>query len=39
MDDLGIDGKVTFEYILRTYGGKLWAGYIWLRISTSGLLF
>jgi hypothetical protein len=35
-DDLGVDGKMIVELILRKYGGKLWIGCIWLRIGTSG---
>jgi hypothetical protein len=32
---LGIDGRTTLEWMLGTYGGKLWTGSIWLRIWTS----
>jgi hypothetical protein len=27
-EDLGIDGKIIFEWILRKFGGKLWTGCI-----------
>jgi hypothetical protein len=33
--DLGIDGKIILEGILREYGGKMWTGCIWLRIWTN----
>jgi hypothetical protein len=26
----------NIRMVLRKYGGKLWTGYIWLRIGTSG---
>jgi hypothetical protein len=34
--ELGIDRKIILEWILRKQGGKLWNGYIWRRIRTSG---
>jgi hypothetical protein len=34
--DLDIDGKIIFEWILGKYGAKMWTGFIWLRIGTSG---
>jgi hypothetical protein len=38
-EDIGIDGKVILEWILGKYGRKMWTGFIWLRIGTSGGLF
>jgi hypothetical protein len=35
-EDLGVDGKITSECILEKYGGKVWTGFIWLRIGTTG---
>jgi hypothetical protein len=35
-EDLGEDGKITLEWILGKWSGKLWTGFIWLRIGTSG---
>jgi hypothetical protein len=29
---LEADGKVILEWIVGKYGGKLWVGFIWLRI-------
>jgi hypothetical protein len=34
--DLGVDGKVILEWILRKRCGNVWTGFIWLRIGTSG---
>jgi hypothetical protein len=34
-EDLGVDGKTVFEWLLGKWGGKM-AGFIWLRIGTSG---
>jgi len=39
LEDLGIDGKVILEWMLGKEGGKLWTGFIWLRIGTSCLPF
>jgi len=35
-EDDGIDGRVILEWILGKEGGKLWTGFIWLRIEASG---
>jgi hypothetical protein len=35
---LGIGGKIILKRILEKQGGKLWTGFIWLRIETSGEL-
>jgi hypothetical protein len=38
-DDLGANVNIILEWILRKHGGKLWTGFIWLRIGTGdGLL-
>jgi len=34
-ENLGIDGRIILEWILEKQGGKVWAGYIWLRIGAS----
>jgi hypothetical protein len=34
--DLGVDGKITLDWILGKQNGKVWIGFIWLRIGTSG---
>jgi hypothetical protein len=38
-EDLGTDGKIIVEWILGKQGGKVWTGFVWLRIGTSGGLF
>jgi hypothetical protein len=37
-EDLGIDGKIihVLDWILGKWGGKMWTGFIWLRIGTNG---
>jgi hypothetical protein len=36
-EDFGVGGKIIIIIlILGKYGGKLWNGFIWLRIGTSG---
>jgi hypothetical protein len=34
-EDLGIDGRIILERILRKYCRRVWTGCIWLRIGTS----
>jgi hypothetical protein len=36
-EDLDVDGNTILERILEMYGGKVWTGFIWLRIGTSGV--
>jgi hypothetical protein len=33
---LDIDGRIILEEILGKCGGKVWTGFIWLKIGTSG---
>jgi hypothetical protein len=35
-EDLNVGGRVILEWILEKKGAKLWTGFIWLRIRTSG---
>jgi hypothetical protein len=35
-DNLGINGRIVLEWILGKYSGKVWTGFVWLRIGTSG---
>jgi hypothetical protein len=35
-EDLGVDGRIIFEWALGKYYGKLWTRCIWLRIGTNG---
>jgi hypothetical protein len=32
--DLGVDGRIILEWMLGKSAGKVWAGFIWLRIGT-----
>jgi hypothetical protein len=36
LDDLGVDGRIIREWILGKSRGRVWTGFIWLRIGTSG---
>jgi hypothetical protein len=33
---LGVDGRMMLEWILGTERGKMWTGFIWLKIGNSG---
>jgi hypothetical protein len=35
-EELGIDGKIILEWILEEESEKVWTGFSWLRIETSG---
>jgi hypothetical protein len=35
-EDLGVDGRIILDLILEKLFGKLWTGFICLRIGTSG---
>jgi len=37
-EDLGVNGNMTLQWILGKQGGKVWTGFIWLRIGIGGLL-
>jgi hypothetical protein len=39
MEDLNIDGRITLELILGRKVGKIWTGFMWLRIGTSSRPF
>jgi hypothetical protein len=36
LEDVGVDCKIILEWILGKYDGRLWTGFICLRIGTSG---
>jgi hypothetical protein len=38
LEDLDIDGSIILKRMLEKWGGKVWTGFIWLRIGTSGWL-
>jgi predicted NUDIX family NTP pyrophosphohydrolase len=35
-EELGIDGKIILEGMLKKQGGKVWTVFIWLKIRTNG---
>jgi hypothetical protein len=35
LEFIGIDGKIILKWILSKYGGRVWTGFIWLKIGTS----
>jgi hypothetical protein len=35
-EDLGVDGKIMLELILGKLDGRMWTGFVWHRIGTSG---
>jgi hypothetical protein len=37
VEDLGFDGRIILQWIVGDIcGGKLWTGFIWLRIGAGG---
>jgi hypothetical protein len=38
LEGLGIDGMKILRWILKKQDVKVWTGFIWLRILTSGVL-
>jgi hypothetical protein len=36
LEELGIDGWTVLKWILRQQCGRVWTGFIWLRIETGG---
>jgi hypothetical protein len=36
LEDQDVDGRIISEWILGKWDGKLWTGFIWLRLKTSG---
>jgi hypothetical protein len=39
MEGLGVDEYMIIEWILYKYDGRVWTGFVWLRIDTSHRLF
>jgi hypothetical protein len=35
-EDLGVNESIILEWILRKQVGRIWIGFIWLRIGISG---
>jgi len=38
LEELGVDGGVALNYILKKWDGKAWNGFIWIRVGTGGRL-
>jgi hypothetical protein len=38
LEGVGIDGGIILKWILQEQNGRTWAGFIWIRIGTSGWL-
>jgi hypothetical protein len=38
LEDIGINGRIIFEWILEKLVGMIWTGFIWLRRETIGRL-
>jgi hypothetical protein len=36
LEILGVDGKIILGRMLGKWSGKVWTGYIWLKIGTLG---
>jgi hypothetical protein len=36
LEDLGIDGRIIFEWIVKMSFVRMWLGLVWLKIGTGG---
>jgi hypothetical protein len=36
LEGIGVDGRVILKLVLKKLGGRVWTGFIWLRLGTSG---
>ena len=39
LENLGVDGRIILNWILKKQECQAWSGFIWLRIGTSSGLF
>jgi len=35
-EDLDVDGRLIFKWIVRKWDGDVWTGFLWIRITTGG---
>jgi len=38
VEDLGLDGRIIFNWIFKEWNGRAWSGFIWLSKGTGGRL-
>jgi hypothetical protein len=36
LGDVSVNGRIILKFILRKCGVRLWAGFMWLRVGSSG---
>jgi hypothetical protein len=35
-EEIGVDGRIILKWILKKQNGRMWIGFFWLRMGTSG---
>jgi hypothetical protein len=38
-EDLGVDGRIMFKYVLEKQDVRVWSGFVWIRIGISSGMF
>jgi hypothetical protein len=39
LEELGIDGRIILELILRKFRKRVWTAFVWLKVMSNGELF